>query len=49
MNSTFINSRRKSIFWKVYFKSMVQPLKALSLASVCEGDVVNDFNTTKVA
>ena len=48
MDSTFIYSRRKTIFWKVYFKSMVQPLKALSLASECEGDVIDDINTMKV-
>ena len=49
VNSALTHIRGKSIVWKMQFEAMIQPLKALSLASVCEGDVVNDFNTTKVA
>ena len=49
MDSAFIDIRRKSILWKVYLEAMVHPLKALGSASVGEGGVTKDFNTTQVA
>ena len=49
MNSTLIHFWRKSILGKVYLEAMIDPLKALGSASVGEGGVVNDLNTTQVA
>ena len=48
MNPTFIHFRRKSILWNMQLKPMIHPLKALGSASVGEGGVVNDLNTTQV-
>ena len=49
MDFTFFHFRRKSIFWNVQLKPTIHPLKALGLASVGEGGVVNDLNTTQVS
>lgn len=49
MNLALIYFRRKSIFWKMYFKAKFTPFKALGFASVCEGCVSNNLNTTQVA
>ena len=46
---TVVYSRRKSILWKVHLKAMIQPLQALGLANVCEGDLVDDIDTTQIA
>ena len=49
MDSTLIHVGRKSIFWKMQLEPTIHPLKATGSASVVEGGVVNDFNTTQVA
>ena len=33
----------------MHIEAVMEPLKVLSLASVCEGDVVYDLNPTQVA
>lgn len=49
MNTALTSAKRKSTFWKVYFEAKFTPFKALSPATICEGSVINDLNTTQVA
>ena len=49
MDLAFIHFWRKSILWHMQFKPTVHPLKTLGSASVGEGGVVDDLNTTQVA
>jgi len=49
MDPAFIHFWRKSILWHMQFKPTVHPLKTLGSASVGEGGVVDDLNTTQVA
>ena len=46
MDSAFIHFWRKSILWYMQFKPTIHPLKALGSASIGEGGVVNDLNTS---
>ena len=45
----FIHIRGKGMVRKVHLEAKSSPIEALSLASVCEGGVVNHLNTTQVA
>ena len=49
MKLAFIHTGGKSMVRKVYLEAKSSPIEALSLASVCEGGVVNHLNTTQVA
>ena len=46
---TFIHTKGKGVVRKVHLEAKSSPTEALSLASVCEGGVVNHLNTSQVA
>ena len=46
---TFILTEGKGMVRKVHLEAKSSPIEALSPASVCEGGVVNDLNTSQVA
>ena len=49
MKPTFIHTQGKGMVRKVHLEAKSSPNEAPSLASVCEGSVVNHLNTTQVA
>ena len=46
---TFIHTRGEGVVRKVNLETKSSPVEALSLASVCEGGVVNHLNSSQVA
>ena len=48
LNLTFIDTRRKSIIWKMHSETKSSPFKAFSLPCVCKVGGVKDLNSTQI-